>query len=400
MSWLRGLTTRHLSAADGVFAFAIALLGLPSVVGPHPAQVGVSAWHLGLLQVALSAPLIWRRRAPLGVLAAIATVVTVQWILPGGWLQGDVALPIALYGVAVARPRTELRVACGIVAAVSLLVAVRWKGSDWPAALVVFGAVHAGAVALGFAVRFRRDHLSMLLERAVRLRIERDQGMRLATAAERARIAREMHDIIAHNLSVMIGLADGARYAVAKSPDRAEEAMEKVSVTGRQALGELRQLLGLLRADGPEEDLGPQPGLDDLEELIERVRDAGLPVSVRTDGAMRDLPAGVQLAAYRIVQEALTNSIKYAGPGATATVLLRYAPDSIGIDVTDTGRGGDDSRAGLGGGIPGMAQRAAIYDGTIDAGPGAGGGWRVHTRLYPRSTESTESSEPAMLMSE
>jgi signal transduction histidine kinase len=257
--------------------------------------------------------------------------------------------------------------------------------------------VSGGAVALGVAVRFRRDFLAALVDRADRLRIERDQGVRLAAATERARIAREMHDIIAHNLSVMIGLADGARYSIPKSPQHAEEAMEKVSVTGRQALGELRQLLGLLRDDEPATEFGPQPGLRELGDLIERVRSAGLPVILQTDGTVRDLPAGVQLAIYRIVQEALTNSIKHAGIGATATVRLRYESDGVAIDVTDTGRGGAPPK-GRGRGISGMAERAAIYGGTIESGRGTDSGWRVHTRLSTRPIEPAEADGPSTVM--
>ncbi|WP_460342710.1 sensor histidine kinase [Actinoallomurus acanthiterrae] len=381
------LTKRHPHAVDAALAFAVILLGLPSMVGPHPAQVGVSPWQLRLFQVALAAPLIWRRRAPMAVLAVIAAVVAVQWTLPGGWLQGDIALPIALYGVAAGTSRRHRAIASAVVASVGVLVAVRWKPDDWPAAVLLLWSVAAGAVVLGVAVRFRRDHLAMLLDRADRLAIERDQEARLAAAAERSRIAREMHDIIAHNLSVMIGLADGARYAIPKSPGHAEEAMEKVSVTGRQALGELRRLLGLLRDDDVAE-LGPLPGLGDLGELIDRVRAAGLPVVLRTDGTPGDLPAGVQLAVYRIVQEALTNTIKHAGPHATATVRLRYDPDGVTVDVTDTGRG-DGPVAGQGRGISGMAERAAVYGGVVESGRDADGGWRVRTRLGTRRVELT-----------
>ncbi|MEV0398784.1 histidine kinase [Actinoallomurus sp. NPDC050550] len=387
MSLFGDLTKRHPRAVDAALAFAVTLLGLPSMVGPHPAQVGVSPWQLRLFQVALATPLIWRRRAPMAVLAVIAAVVAVQWTLPGGWLQGDIALPIALYGVAARASRRHRAIASAVVASVGVLVAARWKPDDWPAAVLLLWSVAAGAVVLGVAVRLRRDHLAMLLDRADRLAIERDQEARLAAAAERSRIAREMHDIIAHNLSVMIGLADGARYAIPKSPEHAEEAMEKVSVTGRQALGELRRLLGLLRDDDVAE-LGPLPGLGDLGELIDRVRAVGLPVVLRTDGTPGDLPAGVQLAVYRIVQEALTNTIKHAGPHATAAVRLRYDPDGVTVDVADTGRG-DGPVAGQGRGISGMAERAAVYGGVVESGRDADGGWRVHARLGIRRVELT-----------
>lgn len=369
---------RHPWASDVALTLFVMVLGLPSVVGPHPAQVGAPQWQLALTQVALTAPLLWRRRRPLLVLCVIAAVAFAQWLLPGGWLQGDVALLIALYGVAVREPRSRLVPAVALVGMVAGLAAVRWKPDDWPAPLVLLVAVTAGAAGLGVAVRYRRDYLAALLDRAERMEIERDQRARLGAAAERARIAGEMHDIVAHNLSVMIGLADGARYSARSTPERAEEAMAGVSATGRQALDELRRLLHVLGEHEPAPELGPQPGLADLDDLLTRVRGAGLPVDLQTHGTAPDLPAGLQLTIYRIVQEALTNTLKHGGRDASARIRLQYEPGTIDVEITDTGhaRPGPPGR-----GIAGMIERAAIYDGTVDANPTPAGGWRVHARL-------------------
>jgi signal transduction histidine kinase len=189
-----------------------------------------------------------------------------------------------------------------------------------------------------------------------------------------------MHDIVAHNLSVMIALADGAGFAMHDAPDRAEAAMRTASRTGRQALTEMRRLLGVLRDESGEQQLAPPPGIAEIDGLVEQVRGAGLPVRYDVGGqAEEPLPAGLQLAAYRIVQEALTNTLKHAGPGAQAHVTLTFADRALGIEVLDSGP--PSQAAAEGGGLSGMRERAAVYDGVIEAGPRDGGGWRVGTRL-------------------
>jgi signal transduction histidine kinase len=190
-----------------------------------------------------------------------------------------------------------------------------------------------------------------------------------------------MHDIVAHNLSVIIALADGASFAIHDAPDRAEVAMQTASRTGRQALNEMRRLLGVLREEQSPHELSPQPGIDQIDELIEQVRNAGLPVQHDVMGiAAEPLPAGLQLAAYRIVQEALTNTLKHAGPGAEARVALRFEEDGVQVEVTDSGPERRPA-ATEGVGLRGMRERAAVYDGVVEAGPLEGGGWRVRTRL-------------------
>jgi signal transduction histidine kinase len=189
-----------------------------------------------------------------------------------------------------------------------------------------------------------------------------------------------MHDVVAHNLSVMIALADGAAFAVARSPRQAADAMRSVSDTGRQALGEMRRLLGVLRDDETEAQRSPQPGLDDLDGLVEQVRGAGLPVVYQVTGRPFAVPVGAQLAVFRIVQEALTNTLKHAGADATAAVSLRYEPTGVEVEVIDTGRS-TSAVSPFGHGLIGMRERTAVYGGSVAAGPAIGGGWRVHARV-------------------
>jgi signal transduction histidine kinase len=243
----------------------------------------------------------------------------------------------------------------------------------------------------GIAVRSRQDYTQALVDRARRLEVERDQQAQLATAAERTRIAREMHDIIGHNLSVITGLADGGSYAAAKSPERATQALEAIGSTSRQALSELRRLLDVLRDDEPAAaERSPQPALTDLGRLIDGVRAAGLPVRSTVHGQADTVPAGRQLTVYRVVQEALTNTLKHGGPDATATVDISYADEGVTVEVTDTGRGGPALPTdGRGRGLTGMRERTSLYDGTLEAGPLSrpAGGWRVHLHL-PKDSET------------
>jgi signal transduction histidine kinase len=230
---------------------------------------------------------------------------------------------------------------------------------------------------LGTNVRHRRELLASLHERATRLERERDQQGRLSAAAERARIAREMHDIVAHNLSVMIALADGASFHVRDAPERAEAALGRAAQTGREALAEMRRLLGVLREEPVPGAREPQPGIEQLDALVEQIRAAGVPVAYEVAGSPGRVERGLQLAVYRIVQEALTNTLKHAGPGATAQLTLRHEGAGLHVDVTDTGTAVAGLGAGPGGGLRGMRERADVYDAELHAGPRLDGGWGV-----------------------
>ena len=238
-------------------------------------------------------------------------------------------------------------------------------------------AIVAGAVSVIAAQRVRRH------SREAEARSVSDAASTRALAAsdERARIAREMHDVVAHSLSIVVAQADGGRFAAAKDPAAATRALETVAEVGRSALAEMRSLLGVLRDTDTDADLSPQPSLDDIPALISSVRDGGLEVSFVTTGTPHPLPIGAGLAAYRIVQEALTNVLKHAGPKVTAYVQFRWLADALEISVSDDGRGAAARPAAGGTGLAGMRERATLFGGTLSAGPKRGGGYVVRARL-------------------
>lgn len=369
----------------------------------------VPGWLLLLITVSFAVPLYWRRRHPFAVMVATAVPAFAN-SLSGAVLQAETLQLIVVYNIAYRLPSRSFWWVAVLIAAPQTAGATRFPGAAWWDRGAQFLWATLFVALLGVVVRSRRDYTRALVERARQLETERDQQTRLAAAAERARIAREMHDIIGHNLSVITGLADGGAYASKKSPERAAQALEGIATTSRQALGELRRLLDVLREDPPgaeEPDLSPQPALADLDGLVERVRAAGLPVHSTVHGTPDAVPPGLQLTVYRLLQEALTNTMKHAGPGATAEIQVRYAPDEVRLAVTDRdGRldssaepprplpvEGDEPRADAGRGLTGMRERTSLYGGTLDAGPltdgrGQAVGWRVHA-LLPLPEETT-----------
>ncbi len=368
------LLRRHRLALDVVAVAAIVALG-----AGH-AMAGRGSAGSAIFSVALALPLLWRRRFPVAVFAALACIALVQWAF-GVVAFGDVALLAGLYTVAATQPRRTTLAAAAVLELGVLLAAARWAaGGEAVRVFIGLSAMATAAGLLGTSTRNRQALLASLEERAARLELERDQQGRLAAAAERARIAREMHDIVAHNLTVMIALADGASYAVHDEPEHAESAMRTASRTGRQALTEMRRLLGVLGADRDPAALGeraPQPGLARLDDLLAQVRAAGLQVTYEAAGTpLTALPEGLQLAVFRIVQEALTNTLKHAGPDAGARLSVVHGPGRLVVEVSDTGQA--TGPVGTGGrGVRGMRERAAVYDGALDAGPAPDGGWRV-----------------------
>ncbi|MFF4970157.1 sensor histidine kinase [Streptomyces sp. NPDC003674] len=358
--------------------------------GPHrfrAAFTRLSAAGTAAVQAGLVLPLLWRRRAPAVAFGAVTAVFVLQWSI-GVALRADVALFVALYSLALHGRLRQLPWACAALAGALGLVAVRVSVAV-PAgdALFFLLSTATAALALGLMIRIRRAQLAGLRERAARLEVERDQRGRLAVAAERTRVAREMHDIVGHNLSVIITLADAGAYATAAAPERGQEALRLIGDTGRQALSELRRVLGVLReADGPRAgpELSPQPGLKDVDALCEGVRAAGLEVVYRTAGDVDSLDSGVQLTVYRIVQEALTNTLKHAGAGSRANLSVVVADARLTIAVQDSGPPAPAGRAGPaneeGHGLVGMRERAALYGGHVSAGP-AGPGWTVRAVL-------------------
>ncbi|CAM5517634.1 sensor histidine kinase [Streptomyces fumanus] len=337
------------------------------------------------LSLGLSVPLFWRRRHPRAALLATAPVALLNaW--SGASLQAALLQLVLVHHIALRLPLRNLWWATAVMTAPVCVTIVRY-GDDagpWNQQLGSMVLSIGVAALIGVTVRTRRDYTAALEDRARRLEVERDQQARLAAAAERARIAREMHDIIGHNLSVITGLADGGKYAAAKSPDRAAQALDAIGSTSRQALGELRRLLDVLREDRPEEARRtPQPALADLDRLLDGVRAAGLPVRTTVKGRPALAP-GRQLAVYRVIQEALTNTLKHAGPAATAHIDLVYGDGgAVTLTVTDTGRGGPLDAPTDGRGLPGMRERTALYGGTLEAGPRPRPeqGWRVRLHL-------------------
>ncbi|MFE9442284.1 histidine kinase [Streptomyces sp. NPDC006602] len=395
------LDRRHPWLLDTAGVLAVALVSLPDVFsgGSHDGPFGdtgnrgdlPTAVLLGFA-VALIAPLWWRRRAPAVTFFVVALVALAQWSL-GIWQQAGISLLVALYSLALHGSLRALGWAAALtlvelVPAVCFLVPVE---HPLPGLFFLVGTATA-AVAVGLTLRIRRMYLAALEDRAARLEIERDQRVQLTAAAERSRVAREMHDIVGHNLSVMVGLADGASTLAASRNEKSAEALRIIGDTGRQAMGELRRMLGVLREEQQEDVrlLSPQPGIRDLDALLARVRAAGLTVTYRTTGDLDALGSGVQLTVYRIIQEALTNTLRHAGTGSAAEVTVAADTRDVRIRVADTGappgagvrtepRTGADEP---GHGLVGIRQRAAMYGGAVTIGPrGSGNGWIVDVVL-------------------
>jgi signal transduction histidine kinase len=254
---------------------------------------------------------------------------------------------------------------------------------DWGLAVSDAAGFTAAVLIVGLYVSTRRAYLAELRDRAGRMERERDQNNALAAALERARIAREMHDSVAHHLTVIVALSDGALAAVARVPAEASEAIRDVSRTAREALTETRRLFAVLRAGSGPELWQPLPGLADLDDLLGTVRAAGLPVRYEHGGSAGDLPAGLQLAVFRLVQEALTNTMKHGGPGVSATVRLQVSPAEVCVEVDDDGAGHAGEAGAPGGGLTGMRERVSAFGGELDCGPRQPRGWRVAARLRP-----------------
>jgi len=241
--------------------------------------------------------------------------------------------------------------------------------------------VDAAVLVAGLYVSTRRAYLAELRDRAQRLERERDQNSALAAAVERARIAREMHDSVAHHLTMIVALSDGALRAVTRAPEEASDAIRDVSSTAREALSETRRLLGVLRADSGGDPRQPLPGLADMDDLLARVRAAGLPVRYERSGTPAVAPPGIQLAVFRLVQEALTNTMKHGGPGATAAVRLQVTPAEVRVQVDDDGAGDTAGPHPAGGGMTGMRERVSAFGGELACGPRDPHGWRVTALL-------------------
>ncbi|WP_246569714.1 sensor histidine kinase [Streptomyces tauricus] len=355
---------------------ALLLLNILTTRTPQELPVAMA------LTAALALPLVWRRRAPLTVFGAVSAAAFVQWLMDVQ-LPADIALLVALYTVAANSGRRGTLVAGAVVEGGALLACLRWATAGaFVTPFVAVTAMVVAAAVLGANARTTRAYLAAVEERAARLEQEHDQQARLAVAEERTRITREMHDIVTHNLSVMVALTDAAVYAQHRSPDKATTAMLQISETGRQALTDMRRSLDILRTDEPDAERHPLPGIAQLEALADQMCAAGLPTRVEVRGGHTHIPATAQLTVYRLVQEALTNTLKHTPTGTHADVRIRCSAETVTVDVTDNGPTPPQPGAVPSGhGIPGMRERAAVYGGTLRSGPLPGGGWGVHTRL-------------------
>ncbi|MEW2571154.1 MULTISPECIES: sensor histidine kinase [unclassified Streptomyces] len=396
MQRLYDFLRRHPTWVDGFWA--VVLLGISVASGTAGQENSDSGTdHLAVtlpITLLLCLVIALRRRLPESMLILAVSMGGAQLVLDMPLAPADFALLVITYTVASNGTRWASRLAltAGLLAAP--LAQLRWPEEHQSAAgqvaIVIFQTVpFALAWVLGDSLRTRRAYFAQLEERAARLEKEREAQAKVAVAAERARIARELHDVVAHNVSVMVVQADGAAYVLDSAPDQAKKALEIISGTGRQALAEMRRLLGVLRT-GEHQESGeyvPQPDVEQLDDLIEQCRGSGLPVDFKIEGTPRPLPSGVELTAYRIVQEALTNTRKHGGPNAGASVRLVYFDDGLGLLVEDDGKGAphelyeEGGVDGQGHGLIGMRERIGMVGGTLDAGPRPGGGFRISALL-------------------
>ena len=362
---------------DALVFLAACGTGVPSLYqdGGRPHAIAFPLVFIVLL------PVLVRRIYPVPVFVwlIVTTIISVAW------LDVDVAnfgLLIALYTIAAALPRRIALTAAGVFEVAAIAQAINAGGGNWWSASLLATGLVGAALGLGLYAGTRRAYLAQLQERALRMEFERDQQGALAAAAERGRISREMHDIVAHHLSVMIALSDGAIAATAASPEKGMEVMRTVSATGRRALADTRRLLGVLRETEDDQALQPQPDLAEVDALIAQVRAAGLATAFEVHGSVPDVPTGIQLTVYRLVQEALTNTLKHGGQDARASVKLHYSPGELHVIVDDDGAGMSAPVAvGMGSGLRGMQERVNAYGGAVQSGPRQLGGWRVSARL-------------------
>jgi len=390
---VRRFFLRHPRAMDGVVVALTALTAGSSGIGVEPNRpVAAGLGFAGAAALAL----VWRRSRPLVVTGAVVALGVLSLATTGSFGGLELAVAFALYAVAASRPARTAWLTASVAFATAAGAVWLWeepsadptrRGPDGDYVLTddrlgnttVLVILVLAAMAIGISVRNRREHLADLMERANALSRDRDRQAQLARAAERSRIAREMHDVVAHSLSVMITLADGASAALDRAPDRSRAALAELSSTGRTALGDMRRVLGALADDGA--PLEPTGEGQDLPTLVERFRTAGLPV--HAEGLRLEPPSdtGLRLALYRVVQEALTNVLRHAPGTPQVDVVLRHDPDRWEVEVTDHGGvvpAPDAGGSGLG--LIGMRERAEVLGGTVEAGPWEHG-WRVHVTI-------------------
>jgi signal transduction histidine kinase len=359
-SWL----DRHPAGGDAGVALVVIAFSLTALVGQT--SPGALGW---IFTFALGAPLAVRRRWPIASFAAVMLLCGAELLLVDEFLAANVAALVSLYTLVGYAPRR--------IAAAGVAVAL---AGTVPFALHFDEFSQSGRV-LAWVVM--TVHLVLVSLLGDRMRAERERRDAVAASEERSRIARELHDVIAHSLSVVIAQADGGRYAAHADPSAATEALRTIAASAREAQAEMRRALGVL---GTKEDapLRPQPGVAELPTLVQRTRDAGLAVAYDERGASRPVAPATGMTVYRVAQEALTNVLKHAGPGAAASVELRWEPEAVTVVVRDDGAGARSRGDGRGRGLAGMRERVEPRGGTLRAGPRPDGGFEVHATIPER----------------
>ncbi|GAB4083686.1 sensor histidine kinase [Myceligenerans cantabricum] len=431
---LSGWFERHRFATDAAVAVVLGGFVLVTVVSAAEAMVwasGLPGWFPAVWSALMMVPMAWVRTRPVASTGAMLVLaLTHMGLGVPVMMPVDLILPYSLHGLTAYGPRWAPR--AGIIAAASgcllLFVQVRFwfgAGDSGAAEVIAIGAflIFVAAWALGLFRRSRRAMLDALRDRADRLQLERDQQAEIAAGAERARIAREMHDVVAHSLSIVIAQADGGRYAARSDVDAAGRALHTIAETGRAALADMRKILGVLRApgetapargvsgarpggtavDSAPSPIAPQPDVTQIEALVEQTRSDGLRVSYARVGAERQLPPGIGLNVFRVAQEALTNVRKHAGPDPRVTVLVRWGEREVELAVSDDGRGLASgtvpSAPGSGYGLVGMRERAELFGGELTAGPKPGGGFRVRLVVPVPAAQPDTDALPSPLTS-
>jgi signal transduction histidine kinase len=360
-----------------------ALLAIGALIELAPVLHRSHHPDLTVVMVVLAAATVaWRRRRPfLAAAAALILLIGYQSVA----LVRDyglfllLAIALEIYSVAAHVPGRRGWAAGGVLLALVNLAVATGQSPRPVDFLWATGILFGLPFAVGRTLLNRRALTAELRAKATAMEQEREERAKAAAAEERARVARELHDVLAHSVSVMVIQAGAARRVAPADREGAREALRAVQTSGREALAEMRRMVGVMRRSDADAD-PHTPGLGQLVELVARARAAGLPVELRVEGVPGPLPAGVDLAAYRLVQEALTNTIKHAGP-ARALVHVHYGPKSLELEVSDTGRGPADARAGCGHGLTGMRERIALYDGELETGRRRGGGFSVRARI-------------------
>lgn len=374
---------------DALLAIGLLALGLISRIEISDLPTGSSfsrepdAWNVAL--IALQAvPIAFRRRWPIWVLAVVSSSFMIDRILDYPNTLASAGIVLAIHAIGTELPASQsVRIGFPYVAGVTVFTALGalTLESVGPGDVVATALFTGAPLYLGREVHERRRRFEELQSRAEQAEADRERRAAEAVAEERARIARELHDVVAHQMTVMTLQAEGASRIASNADPRVTEALQTIKRAGHSALTDMRRMVGLLRTSNESTDLTPLPGLADVGPLVAKLKEAGLDVKVETHGSARDLDDGLELSAFRLIQESLTNVARHAGPHARAEVLVDYGQSTLAVEVNDDGRGAPGTWGAEGHGIIGMRERVAVLKGEFEAGPRPGGGFRVKATI-------------------